>query len=105
MKRLIKIVKIAGIMLAGILVIAALFITFYKPFGKKPWEADRESYVGRTDAYYDGTFHGNPEISVMSNGKSDFSGDEERVPKGEIPVVSLDSIPSAGEDELKWTLR
>ena len=36
MKRLIKIVKIAGIMLAGILVIAALFITFYKPFGKKP---------------------------------------------------------------------
>ena len=41
----------------------------------------------------------------MSNGKSDFLGDEERVPKGEIPVVSLDSIPSAGEDELKWTLR
>lgn len=97
-----KIFKIVVIVLIIVAIIALLFIKLWEPFGQSVSLSDAQLYSSKTDLFYDGTFHGNPEISVMNDNKSEFSDHEETVPTGKIPVHTLENIPSASEDDLKW---
>ena len=55
----------------------------------------------RNSLYKKEIFHGNPEIQLMTGQKSEYKN-EEKVPKGEIPVHQLKKIEKAKNDELKW---
>lgn len=97
-----KILKIIIISLVILLILAVGFVSFYPPFGDVYSIFKNNDYASRTDLYYDGTFHGNPEINVMSDQKSQFSDDEQLMPNETIPINELSEIPDASIDELKW---
>lgn len=97
-----KILKIGLIVIIVIGVLAVGFISFYKPFGDVYTFISDQEYATKTDLYIDGTFHGDPEISVMSDQESQFSDDEQVIPNEAIPVEKLNEIPQAGINELKW---
>ena len=83
------------IALAGV-----VFIHFYQPFGDVYTFIKDDSYFQQTDLY-DGTFHGDLEINVMSGKESQFAG-EQLIPQDTVPVKKLDEILPANEDQLKW---
>ena len=64
-------------------------------------EDDQKEYKARNSLYKKGIFHGNPEIKLMTGQKSEYKN-EEKVPKGEIPVHQLKKIEKSKKDELKW---
>ena len=64
-------------------------------------EDDQKEYKARNSLYKKGIFHGNPEIKLMIEQKSEYKN-EEKVPKGEIPVHQLKKIEKSKKDELKW---
>lgn len=97
-----KVIKIILIIILVIAIIAVLFIKLWQPFGQGITNNDKKLYSEKTDLFYDGTFHGNPEISVMNDSRSEFSDHEQTIPKGEIPVHQLTSIHDASVDDLKW---
>ena len=96
-----KILKIIGIVILCIGVIALLFIKFWLSLGGRVTEDDQKEYKARNSLYKKGIFHGNPEIQLMTGQKSEYKN-EEKVPKGEIPVHQLKKIEKAKNDELKW---
>lgn len=97
-----KIAKIVLIVILVIAIVAILFIKLWKPFGQSPSSAKKEFYEQKSYLYYDGTFHGDPEINVMSENESEFGSDEETVPENKIPIHQLSEIPTASVDDLKW---
>lgn len=101
MKLFLKIMKILLIIIVVIASISFLFIRFYKPFGQGISAQDKNDYAQRTDAFYDGYFHGKPEISIMNDKESQFDG-KNTTSSGKIPVNKIQSIPSASKDELKF---
>lgn len=101
MIRVKKIMKVIVIVLLLICIIGILFLLFWTPFGRSPSKQDKESYEKKVSYFYDGIFHGDPEISVMSGNKSDFSKEENTIPKKEIPVKLLKDIPMADKDSMK----
>lgn len=86
-----KILKIIGIVILCIGVIALLFIKFWPSLGGRVTEDDQKEYKARNSLYKKGIFHGNPEIQLMTGQKSEYKN-EEKVPKGEIPVHQLKKI-------------
>lgn len=97
-----KVIKIVLIIILVIVIIAVLFIKLWQPFGQGTTSDDKKLYGEKTDLFYEGTFHDNPEISVMNDNESEFSDHEQTIPKGKIPVHQLTSIPDASVDDLKW---
>lgn len=97
-----KILKVLIISIVGVGIIAILFIIFWPSFGQGTSNADKKLYIQKSNLFYDGTFHGDPEISVMNDNKSEFGENEQKVPKGEIPVNELKQIESSQADDLKW---
>lgn len=95
-------IKILVIIVVVVALIAVLFIKLWQPFGKGISSANKQTYSQKTDLFYDGTFHGDPEISIMNDNESEFGDDEKLIPDGQIPIEHLDSIPKANIDELKW---
>ena len=97
-----KVLKIIGIVILCIGVIALLFIKFWPSLGGNVNKEDEKNYKARNSLYKKGIFHGNPEIQLMTGQKSEYKN-EEKVPKGEIPIHKLKKIEKAKMDELKWT--
>lgn len=96
-----KILKIVGIVIVSIGIVVLLFIKFWPSLGGNVTEVDQKEYNARNSLYKKGIFHGNPEIQLMTGQKSEYKN-EEKVPKGEIPVHQLKKIEKAKKDELKW---
>lgn len=96
-----KILKIVGIVIVSIAIVAVLFIEFWPSLGGSVTDEDQKEYKARNSLYKKGIFHGNPEIQLMTGQKSEYKN-EEKVPKGEIPVYKLKKIEKAKKDELKW---
>ena len=96
-----KVLKIIGIVILCIGVIALLFIKFWPSLGGNVNKEDEKNYKARNSLYKKGIFHGNPEIQLMTGQKNEYKN-EETVPKGEIPVHQLKKIEKAKNDELKW---
>lgn len=96
-----KILKIVGIVIVSIGVVVLLFIKFWPSLGGRVTEDDQKEYKARNSLYKKGIFHGNPEIKLMIEQKSEYKN-EEKVPKGEIPVHQLKKIEKSKKDELKW---
>ena len=96
-----KILKIVGIVIVSIGIVGLLFIKFWLSLGGSVTEDDQKEYKARNSLYEKGIFHGNPEIKLMTGQKSEYKN-EEKVPKGEIPVHQLKKIEKAKKDELKW---
>ncbi|WP_270849702.1 MBL fold metallo-hydrolase [Faecalibacillus faecis] len=88
-------------MIVSIGVVVLLFIKFWPSLGGRVTEDDQKEYKVRNSLYKKGIFHGNPEIQLMTGQKSEYKN-EEKVPKGEIPVHQLKKIEKAKKDELKW---
>ena len=88
-------------MIVSIGVVVLLFIKFWPSLGGRVTEDDQKEYKVRNSLYKKGIFHGNPEIQLMTGQKSEYKN-EEKVPKGEIPVYKLKKIEKAKKDELKW---
>lgn len=97
-----KVLKIFVVVLLVFAIIAMLFIKLWQPFGQEINMADKKVYSEKTDMFYDGSFHDNPDISVMNDSESEFSNHEQKIPKDTMPVHSLTSIPNASIDDLKW---
>ena len=100
----IKMKKIAiafVLIIVAISVTAVLFLLLWPAFGKTPSKEDKLYYQSKADYWYDGIFHSKPEISILSGKESEFSGNEETVPKGTLPVEKLSGIPDAAEGEMK----
>ena len=95
-----KILKIMVIIIIIIALAGVIFIHFYQPFGDVYTFIKDDSYFQQTDLY-DGTFHGDLEINVMSGKESQFAG-EQLIPQDTVPVKKLDEILPANEDQLKW---
>lgn len=96
-----KILKIVGIVIVSIGIVGLLFIKFWLSLGGSVTEDDQKEYKARNSLYKKGIFHGNPEIKLMTEQKSEYKN-EEKVPKGEIPVYQLKKIEKSRKDELKW---
>lgn len=96
-----KILKIISIVIVSIGIVGLLFIKFWPSLGGRVTENDQKEYKARNSLYKKGIFHGNPEIQLMTGQKSEYKN-EEKVPKGEIPVHQLKKIEKAKMDELKW---
>ena len=96
-----KILKIVGIVIVSIGIVVLLFIKFWPSLGGNVTEVDQKEYNARNSLYKKGIFHGNPEIQLMTGQKSEYKN-EEKVPKGEIPVHQLKKIEKAKKDELNW---
>ena len=96
-----KILKIISIVIVSIGIVGLLFIKFWPSLGGRVTENDQKEYKARNSLYKKGIFHGNPEIQLMTGQKSEYKN-EEKVPKGEIPVHQLKKIEKAKNDELKW---
>lgn len=96
-----KILKIVGIVIVSIGVVGLLFIKFWPSLGGRVTEDDQKEYKARNSLYKKGIFHGNPEIKLMTGQKSEYKN-EEKVPKGAIPVHQLKKIEKSKKDELKW---
>lgn len=86
-----KILKIVGIVIVSIGIVGLLFIKFWLSLGGSVTEDDQKEYKARNSLYEKGIFHGNPEIKLMTGQKSEYKN-EEKVPKGEIPVHQLKKI-------------
>lgn len=97
-----KAIKILLIVIIIVVIIAVLFIKLWQPFGRGISAADKEVYGQKTDLFYNGIFHGDPEISIMNDNESEFGDDEQLTPKDTLPVNHLDSIPDADINDLKW---
>ena len=96
-----KILKIVGIVIVSIGIVVLLFIKFWPSLDGSVTEVDQKEYNARNSLYKKGIFHGNPEIQLMTGQKSEYKN-EEKVPKGEIPVHQLKKIEKAKKNELKW---
>ena len=95
-----KILKIMVIIIIIIALAGVVFINLYQPFCDVYTFIKDDSYFQQTDLY-DGTFHGDLEINVMSGKESQFAG-EQLIPQDTVPVKKLDEILPANEDQLKW---
>lgn len=95
--------KTFKIMVIVVLIVALAgisFVCFYQPFGDVFTFIKDSNYAMHSDLY-DGTFHANPEINVMSGKESQFA-DEQLIPEETIPVQKLNEILPANENQLKW---
>lgn len=97
-----KILKCVITIIVILFIIAIGFIILYKPFGDILSFVNQNDYTQETKLFYDGTFHDITEIKVLNGNESEFSDDEETIPKGEIPVHQLKTIPVASIEQLKW---
>ena len=61
-----KVLKIIGIVILCIGVIALLFIKFWPSLGGSVNKEDEKNYKARNSLYKKGIFHGNPEIQLMT---------------------------------------
>ena len=95
-----KILKIIGIVIVSIAIVAVLFIEFWPSLGGSVTDEDQKEYKARNSLYKKGIFHGNPEIQLMTGQKSEYKN-EEKVPKGEIPVHQLKKILKSKKDKKK----
>lgn len=100
MKKWRKVMKIIGIIIFVIAICGVVFLLFWKPLGQGIFVSE-DNYAQKTDLYYDGTFHDNPEISVMNGKESEFHN-EQTIPNKEIPIHRLNHIPKANINDLKW---
>ena len=60
-----KILKIVGIVIVSIAIVAVLFIEFWPSLGGSVTDEDQKEYKARNSLYKKGIFHGNPEIQSL----------------------------------------
>lgn len=104
-KRRYKVLAAAGIVFGVVIVLAGGFLMFWKPLGKNPTKEQQAEYAKRTDAFYDGTFHTLEDFTLLTKVEGEPSEDsEEKSPKVELPVHTIDSFPEApsGEWQVTW---
>ena len=65
-----KILKIIGIVIVSIGIVAVLFIKFWPSLGGSVTDEDQKEYKARNSLYKKGKFHGNHEIKLMTGQKS-----------------------------------
>ena len=61
-----KILKIVGIVIVSIAIVAVLFIEFWPSLGGSVTDEDQKEYKARNSLYKKGIFHGNPEIQLIN---------------------------------------
>lgn len=96
-KTLITIVSIILV----ILIIAILFLFLYPGVGKLPNKEKREDYAKRTKYYYNNKFHNIEDDSIMTGTYKKNKGTE-IIPKEEIPVKKITSIPKTDSFTITW---
>ena len=89
-----KILKICGKILLGIVITVLiiilgvlLFLEFWPSVGKTPDKKMLESFVKKTELFYDGQFHNENAYSVMTGTTQKTSG--RAYPTDMIPVVKI----------------
>ena len=73
-----KILKIVGIVIVSIAIVAVLFIEFWPGLGGSVTDEDQKEYKARNSLYKKGIFHGNPEIQLMTGQKSEYKNEENK---------------------------
>ena len=73
-----KILKIVGIVIVSIAIVAVLFIEFWPSLGGSVTDEDQKEYKARNSLYKKGIFHGNPEIQLMTGQKSEYKNEEKK---------------------------
>lgn len=87
--------------------IAAVFMTFWKPLGARASREAQKDYARRADNFSDGEFSNPGEFSVMSDYTDPYAkraGDKGATPEDALPTVRPDflSSPTAQDFTLTW---
>lgn len=96
-----RLLLVFAIMLAAVIAVVLLFLSFYPSVGNVPDKQKQNEYAQKTDLYYDKQFHNEDENDTAAEPPSKES--DRSTPKERIPVERIDSIERAGKDELKVT--
>jgi L-ascorbate metabolism protein UlaG (beta-lactamase superfamily) len=78
-----------------------LFLWFYPSVGKLPDEQEKKVFAEKTALYYDGSFHNENEVSVMTG--EGYPSSPRRKPKTNIVAETPELLYEADEDSLTYT--
>ena len=93
-KKIAKIIMISVLAIVIFICLIFAFLKFWPSIGRLPDKTMQKEYAQRTAFFYDGTFHNQDDVPLLSPQKEEKS--DRLKPKGTIPVIQSDSIP-AGE--------
>ena len=84
----------------------SFFLYFWKPFGRKPNQLEKEEYKKRTRQYYDNHFHNLDEFRIIrkNNYENHASSHKKPIPKSQLPVLKPSFIdhPQCQDFTMTW---
>ena len=89
-RKIAKILMIIAVVIVSFVCIVLLFLNFWPGIGKVPDKKAKEEYARRTEYFYDGSFHNQKDVPVMSV-EQDVKSDRLK-PKGQIPVIKSEHV-------------
>ena len=95
LKKIAKIIMISVVAIVIFICLVFAFLYFWPSIGRLPDKNMQKEYASRTPYFYDGTFHNQNDVSLLSPEKEEKS--DRLKPKGTIPVIKSENVP-AGEN-------
>ena len=95
LKKIAKIIMISVVAIVIFICLVFAFLYFWPSIGRLPDKNMQKEYAARTPYFYDGTFHNQNDVSLLSPEKEEKS--DRLKPKGTIPVIKSENVP-AGEN-------
>ena len=89
-RKIAKILMIIAVVIVSFVCIVLLFLNFWPGIGKVPDKKAKEEYARRTEYFYDGSFHNQKDVPVMSV-EQEVKSDRLK-PKGQIPVIKSEHV-------------
>ncbi len=96
-----KILLALIIIIAFVIIIGLLFLWFYPSVGKLPDERENRLFAEKTDLFYDGRFHNENEISLMTGDR--YPSSPRKKPKTMIRAESPELLSDVSEDTMTCT--
>ena len=106
-RKWVKVLLIIGSVIVALIIAAIIFLTFWKPFGGKASQEDKENYASRATNYDGKIFHNEHDFDLLAdvddNADDGVISDKGVVPEDAIPIIKPEYNDKLSVSDLQIT--